>query len=172
MFTILKEECQPTRTSKYSAGVNLKSSIHFNIEPGETVKIPLGIKIDLASIIEKKLIIMPAGFYNAIQNDDEDFFLTNDVDYSYKEELAAEIDGFLKRHYFQITIEDKLSKNLMLTNGITVVDIDNSNELFITVHNPIKANSMFNDIEVKKGQEVAQILLMEHRSSFFDIAAI
>jgi dUTPase len=170
MFIIIDEKCTPTRGTKYSACVDLKSRIDITIDEGQTVLIPLGVKINLATIIDKKLLIMPEGFYNAINKDDEDFFLDNNVDYSYKDELFDEIDGFLKRHYFQLMLRSSLSKNLIIANGIGVIDIDYEDEIMIRLHNPVKNNqNKNNSVVISKGDRIAQILLMEHRSSFFDI---
>jgi len=164
MLSVINEKCQPIKIHKYSASISLKSAVDVSIEAGDTLEIPLGVKIDLATLIEKKLIIMPKGFYNAIVNDDEDFFLDNNVDFSYKDELYDEIDGFLRRHHFQLTINNNLAQFLIIPSGVSIIDVDFSNELTIKLHNPRK-----NTISLDVSDIVAQITLMEHRTSYFDI---
>ncbi len=46
MFEILDEVCVPTRGTKHSAAIDLKTRKDIVIAAGETVKIPLGVKID------------------------------------------------------------------------------------------------------------------------------
>ncbi len=170
MFIILDEVCEPSKGTKYSACVDLKSRIDIKIKQGETVLIPLGIKIDIASILDKNLLLMPSGCYNAILNDDESFFTKNNIPYMYKDELQQEADSFLQRHYFQLMIRSSLSKDLIIANGVGIIDIDYKDEVMIRLHNPVKSDvSSDNTITIKKSQRIAQILLLEHRSSFFNI---
>ena len=51
MFKILDEACTPTRGTKYSAAIDLRSREDITIGAGETVLVPLGVKIDLDLLI-------------------------------------------------------------------------------------------------------------------------
>jgi len=145
MFKILDEVCKPLIKTQYSAGADLCSREDMSIGAGDIKIIPLGIKIDLDWFKD--------GFYK-----------NNDFDkYSY--------DLFLRSHYFKIAIRSSLSakKGLIIANGEGIVDMDYKGEMGLIVHNPINMFSVLNDdysedIKIKKGDRVAQIILMEHRN--------
>lgn len=50
MLKVIDEKCKPTRGTKYSACVDLRSRIDVKVECGKTTFIPLGVKIDTDDI--------------------------------------------------------------------------------------------------------------------------
>ena len=84
---------------------------------------------------------------------------------------------FLKSHYLQLNPRSSLrAKGLISNTGI--IDMDYTQEIKIIIHNPITANN-FDDVSgtleydtdyiIKKGDKIAQITLIEHKSYLFDI---
>jgi len=55
MFKVLDEVCTPTKGSEFSACIDLYARENVTIGAGETVLVPLGVKIDLNKLIEEKL---------------------------------------------------------------------------------------------------------------------
>jgi len=172
MFKILDEVCTPTRGSKYSACVDLYSKKDVTIGAGETVKIPLGVCIDLSKI-ENKLVIEEEIIHDELfDNIPEKIF-----DYQDYEE-------FLKSHYLLLEPRSSLrAKGLIVGSGI--IDLDYKDEIKMIIHNPIKSSEILNyirlaqnlneesqintDFEIKKGDKIAQITLLEHKSYLFGI---
>ena len=78
-------------------------------------------------------------------------------------------------------------KGLMLGNGVGVIDLDFADELKMIIHNPIQTvhqdvafnsiqvghilNGALNSVsyEIKKGERIGQLILLEHKSSLFGI---
>jgi len=150
MFKILDEVCKPTRGTKYSAAVDLRAREDITIAAGETKLIPLGIKIDLF-------------------NNDELF-------------IHYPIEQLKKNCYLQLMLRSGLGKKgLILPNGVGVIDLDYEDEIMMIVHNsisgfdenflPTGANYPVdrNTYEIKKGDRVGQITLLEHKSYLFGI---
>jgi dUTPase len=166
MFKILDKDCTPTRGTKYSACVDLRAREDVTIEAGETKLIHLGVSISLDELFYHRY-----GWYKGeIKGwDNEDFIL----DKWYK---------FLKSNYLQLMIRSGLSKDLILANGVGIIDLDFKDELMIRVNNPQKIELSKSksgediwikqgkgDYHIKKGQRVAQITLLEHKSYLFGI---
>ena len=156
MFKILDKACTPTRGTKYSAAVDLRSREDITIDVGETVLIPLGIKIDKEVILD--------GIHNIYTN----------------EGMLAEykLDHFFKTHYLQLMLRSGLGKKgLILPNGVGVIDLDYQDEIMMIIHNPMDISSVYalqensnpNFIEIKKGDRVGQITLLEHKSYLFGV---
>jgi dUTP pyrophosphatase len=150
MFKILDEACTPTRGTKYSAAVDLRAREDVTIAAGETKLIPLGIKLDL--------------FAN-----DELF-------------MHYPIEQLKKNCYLQLMLRSGLGKKgLILPTGVGVIDLDYQDEIMMIIHNsisgfdenflPTGANYPVdrNTYEIKKGDRVGQIILLEHKSYLFGI---
>jgi dUTPase len=148
MFKVLTEGCEPIRGSKYSACIDLYAAKDVLIGAGETVLVPLGVCIDL----EK---------------------LTTLTGISSKGH-----PHFLRTHYLQLMLRSSLSKELIIANGVGVVDLDFKDEIMIRLYKPMRMNSIYdavceieenNTFQIKKGDRVAQIMLCEHKSYLFGI---
>ena len=170
MFKILVAGCDPTRGSKFSACVDLYASEDVVIGAGETKIIGLGICIDLNfNWLNRK--------FNHLSDEKKE---------EYKE-------WFLSSHYMQLNPRSSLrAKGLISHTGIIDMDFVD-NEIKIIIHNPIKGSyvkSWINflsrkigletnfkkeeievsyDYKINKGDRIAQITLMEHKSHLFDI---
>jgi len=157
MFKVLVEGCKPERGSKFSACVDLFASEDVTIYPGDTVMIGLGVSIAID--------------FNAIHHDYNS--MTSTMKDSYKR-------WFMSTHYLQLMLRSSLGKKgLILPNGVGIIDMDYRDEIKLLVHNPIY-DVHFNDqrfvgvndeytYEIKKGDKIAQVTLLEHKAHLFGI---
>ena len=147
MFKILKDYCEPVRSTKYSAYVDLFSAEDVIIGAGETKVIRLGVKLDLELFKENNIDSFSKGIYGGsygfIDSEfDEDFF-----------------NEFLSSHYLEVALRSSLGvKGLIISNGIGIIDLDYPDEIGLIVY-----NSNNYDFFVTKGDKVAQCTLKEHR---------
>lgn len=143
MFEILDEKCKPTKGSEFAACIDLRSREDITITAGESKLIPLGIKID-------------------------------------KKKMPIYLQNNLHRHYLQLMLRSSLSKELIIANGVGIIDLDYEDEIMIRVHLPLNYGIAFeidgipvpnesDKFEIKKGQRVAQITLLEHKAYLFDV---
>ena len=171
MFKVLVPGCKPTRGSKFSACVDLYASEDMVIGAGETKIIGLGVAIDLNR-----------GFF-------DDYALSigkkdDGMDFEeYYEELR---EYFYSSHYLQLNPRSSLrAKGLISHTGI--IDMDYPKEIKIIIHNAIAdikdedileptlyGASISDDFtatafSIKKGDRIAQITLVEHKSHLFGI---
>jgi len=162
MFKVLDEICTPTKGSKYSTCVDLYAREDVMIGAGETVLVPLGVCIDLPHI--------------------EDYLIKT---------YGMELKDFMKSHYLQLMLRSSLSKELIIANGVGIIDIDYKDEIMIRLHNPItyiendghidlqlygrpdkyapKSSVYEREYTIKKGDKIAQIMLCEHKSYLIGI---
>ena len=174
MFKKVTEDAiLPTRGSKYSACVDVYANEDVTIGAGETKLVGLGIAIDeidkncfILNYIEKQ--------HNLVNVDDEKYFL----------------DNFKKSHYIQLMLRSSLSKKgLILPNGVGVIDLDFEDEIKMIIHNPIayvfneenadlslktysysdREDLIIESFEIKKGDRIGQIALLENKSYLFGI---
>ena len=170
MFKAYKDGKLPTRGSKYSASVDLYAREDVTIGAGETKLIQLGVCIDLDSSNVYK---------NSTYRWAEKKEPTQDVIDAMKKQY---INDFCREHYLQLMLRSSMSKELIIANGVGVVDLDYKDEIMIRVHNPIQEHQLYADasgaicgftyqpsIKIKKGDRVAQITLLEHKSYLFGI---
>ena len=167
MFEVLDEVCNPTKGSEFSACVDLYAREDVTIGAGETVLVPLGVKI-----CEKLL--------NEVAKEK--------IDYGDKEELF--IEWFKKSHQLNLHIRSSMSAKhgLIIANGTGVIDLDYEDEIMICLHCPIamvdydygdnimtqyskgRGKSKHREyFVIKKGQKIAQISLVEHKSYLMGI---
>ena len=165
MFKVINGGQLPTRGSKYSAAVDLYAREDVLIGAGDTKLIPLGICIDLSH------------FENLSEYQKENMAFAVD------ENGEEPIDAFKKSHYLQLMLRSSLSKELIIANGVGVIDLDYKDEIMIRVHKPLRTcsygvnesgNNHFevdykDDLLIKKGDRVAQITLLEHKGYLFGI---
>ncbi len=164
MFTILDEVCKPTKGSKYSACVDLYAREEVIINAGETVKVPLGVCIDLDIA---KL----------------DYAISSDDNIKQREERRLSyLDYFKSTHYLELHPRSSLALKGLICN-IGIIDIDYKDEICLIVHNPVLLHRFVENGEnytvieengdtvytIKKGQKIAQIMLKEHKTALFGI---
>lgn len=159
MFKKVKDGKLPTRGSKHSACVDLYAREDIVIGAGETKLVPLGV------CINNELL--------------EAIWAFN---------IHGSFELFISSHYLQLMLRSSLGKKgLILPNGVGVIDLDYKDEIMMIVHNPIKYgvgvrlvvkaedeenNALLfhgKEVEIKKGDRVAQITLLEHKSYLFGI---
>lgn len=169
MLKVLDEVCKPTKGSKYSAAIDLYAREDIVIGAGETVKVPLGVCIDLENNAE--LLPMVKWGIKKLKTDEcKDHF------------IRAEIDKFSLNHYLQLEPRSSLrAKGLIAGTGI--IDLDYKDEIMIILHNPIWQTRLCNittestaktishfgattnlSYKISKGDKIAQILLKEHKT--------
>lgn len=149
MFKVLTKGCEPERGSKYSACVDLFASEDMVIGAGETKLVGLGVCVDF-------------------QETDNDF-----VDYN-SSNVVMPLWQFKKSHYLQLMLRSSLGKKgLILPNGVGVIDLDYEDEIKMIIHNPIittfESDLKHQVFEIKKGDKIGQITLIEHKSCLFGI---
>jgi dUTP pyrophosphatase len=117
MFKILDEACTPTRGTKYSAAVDLRAKEDITIAAGETVLVPLGVKIDLDGL--------------CVEFKDEQF----KENYLKSHYLQLMLRSGLGK------------KGLILPNGVGVIDLDYKDEIMMIVHNPVQLHRFVQNCE-------------------------
>ena len=161
MLKILDEVCKPTKGSKYSAAIDLYAREDVVIGAGETVKVPLGVCIDI----------------------NIDWYMGNKINKnpSYGQGAIDAFEDFIKSHYLQLEPRSSLrAKGLIAGTGI--IDLDYPDEIMIILHNPFNLVGFIVDIdegihlpnkfpcyEIKKGDKIAQILLKNHKTYLMGI---
>jgi len=174
MFKILTSGCEPTRGSEFSACVDVYASEDVTIEAGATKLIGLGICIDESYIFE-----------NIIDKSIASLGLTDQEIVEFNR-----VDEFKKSHYLQLMLRSSLGKKgLILPNGVGVIDLDYKDEIKMIIHNPIayifneenedlslktysysdREDLIIESFEIKKGDRIGQITLLEHKSFLFGI---
>lgn len=144
MFKLLDEVCKPTKGSKYSAAVDLYAREDIVIGAGETVKVPLGVCVDLG-------------------------YLSDIID---KEKLDyKKFEQFMKSHYLQLEPRSSLrAKGLQAGTGI--IDLDYKDEIMIILSNPVLKSYDWGEngsYHIEKGDKIAQIMLCEHKTYLMGI---
>ncbi len=141
MFKALDEACEPTRGSKYSSCVDLHAREEISIKMGDTGIAPLGVKIDLEA-----LRATAHKFYGDVVNTDEWW------------------DTFLKGHCLELKCRSSfpLKVKMIVGNGVGEIDIDYPDEIGLILYNPYSPDGETRTI--KKGDRIAQIKLVEHKS--------
>ena len=168
MFKTLTDGCKPTRGSKFSACVDLYASEDMVIGAGETKLIGLGIAID-ENFIE-----------SAVDGYAEFTEQFGNIPYR-GDSLEERIKYFKESHYLQLMLRSSLSKELIIGNGVGVIDLDYKDEIKIRLHNPLEqyaikengVNKGYTKItswfKINKGDRIAQITLLEHKGYLFGI---
>jgi len=143
MFKSINGGILPSRGSIYSACIDLYANKTMTIAQSQTTLIPLGVCIDAEKLKEN--------------------FNTNR--HYFNQAGISNYDLFLKTHYLQLMLRSSLSKQLIIANGVGVIDLDYTDEIMIRIHNP--ANMPAKDIN--KGDRVAQITMLRHLGFMFDV---
>ena len=168
MFKKVKEDAiLPTRGSKYSACVDVYANEDVVIGAGETKLVGLGIAIELG-ILSEKISSMFIGNrkFGILHLPTPDFI-------QFREQFA-------KSHYLQLMLRISLGKKgLIIPNGVVVINLDYKDELKIIIHNPLVTAyfgegdrleiGLYDKYEIKKGDKIGQITLLEHKSYLFGI---
>lgn len=169
MLKTLVAGCAPTRGSKFSVCIDLYASEDVAIDAGETKLVGLGVAIDmelLKTISDRDMentFGMPC---DEIENGD------GDADKVY-------FETFLSSHYLQLMLRSSLSKKFVISNGVGVIDLDYKDEIKIRLHKPLNLFDVILNVftfgmvsiskTIKKGDKIAQITLLEHKSYLFGI---
>jgi len=150
MFKVLKNGTAPTRGSKYSACVDLYASNDVIIGAGETAVVGLGVCIDFSDNWKYKNGMVDSHCFGVIKENIEH----NSFRY------------FKKTHYLQLNPQSSIrSKGLI--SGVEVIYLDFEQEIKIIIHNPYQNSQHNGNYPIKKGDKLAQITLLEHKSYLF-----
>ena len=161
MLKVLNDVCKPTKGSKYSAAIDLYAREDVVIGAGKTVKVPLGVCIDLDELL-----------------DGIDSF------YPYNEGMLPKykMDYFMKTNYLQLEPRSSLrAKGIIAGTGI--IDLDYKDEIMILLHNSVGGVDTYyqngsidlgcfnggTHFKIQKGDKIAQILLKEHKTYLMGI---
>jgi len=162
MFKIVNNGILPTMNS--FGLFELYANGDFTIMAGESMSIPLGIKID-EKYIQENIENLQDEKHKLIE-----IYSGGDC-----------VDFFKKSHYIQITIGNYLYEKGLSYNGNGIVGLDYKGEIEIKIGNPITEvytsvgieaftwneidEITFNDdIVIKHGDLVAELALIEHKS--------
>lgn len=150
--------CIPTKGSKYSAAIDLNAREDAFIRAGETVKVPLGVFIDI----------------------DIDWYMGNKINKNptYGQGAIDAFEDFMKSHYFEL--EPRSGMRLKgITAGTGIIDLDYKDEICIVFHNLLTFKAIVKWIfsfgrnksvfKISKGDKIAQILLKEHKTYLMGI---
>lgn len=166
MFTTLEGGKDPVIKTEFSSSADLCSRIDLTIQAGETKVIPLGVKINLEEL--KKSVIKD---YIEFGNGTNWGVIFED---KAKKEHDKIFNKFLKSHFLELKIRSSLSFKLIVSNGVGEIDLDYPDEIGLIVHNPFSGTydsdtrnviaDINNEVDIKAGDRVAQIKLMEHKN--------
>jgi len=161
MFMVLDKACEPQRATEFSSCVDLFARENVTIGAGETKIVPLGVKINPNFFVyEIAGVNVDAG--GTVTAGDSD-----------------KVNQFLKSHCLELKCRSSLplKKGLIIANGVGEIDLDYPDEIGILLHNPINrvehtinhdlrsyGNNDSYSVFIKKGDKVAQIKLVEHKS--------
>lgn len=113
MFKVLEPHCEPVRSTKYSAYVDLFSREDVVIGAGETKIVKLGVKINIPKLYKR------LGFF------DYQVSHTSNRIKICKFKSRNQLSRFLKSHYLEVALRSSLAvKGLIIANGIGVIDFD------------------------------------------------
>ena len=167
MLKVINGGKAPTKGSKYSACIDLYAREDVVIGAGETVLVGLGVKIDIS---EEWLSSQGIGIDDGVHDDGD------------------AMDLFMKTHQLNLHIRSSMSAKhgLIIANGTGIIDLDFPGEIKICLHNPITGicfdrcgnlasktigERKLSKAYIKKGQPIAQISLVEHKSYLFSISS-
>ena len=170
MFKAINDGKLPTRGSKYSACIDLYANEDVSIKAGETVVIGLGVCIDFAGLSDK-LVIEGENLHDEL--------FDNAIEKIYDFQPYYE---FLSSNYLQLDITRDLRVEGLMS-GTDIINMGETGELKIIIHNPIGCVKLDSDSDypdllsvdgdklyiIKKGDHIAQITLVEHKSYLFGI---
>lgn len=152
MFKVLKDWCEPTRATQFSACIDLYASENMRITSGDTRIVGLGIKIDQEYLRE--------------------LFTTQMFDFN-----ENAYNEFMGTHYLQLEPRSSMrARGLQFGTGI--IDMDYPDELKLIITNPYRiGNTVFtgpmgtgplhrggNDLIIEEGERIAQLMLCEHKT--------
>jgi len=157
MLKILTKGCEPTKGSKYSACIDLRTNNDYIIPAGETKLIGLGICIDPEKLENTILTTLS-------QEQDKKEHIGN-WNLSQEQDKKEYIDNWNKTHYLQLAIRSSLGKKgLILPNGIGIIDMDYRDEIKMIVYNSNKQ-----DFNINKNDRVGQMMICRHETDLFNI---
>jgi len=172
MLKVINGGKKPTKGSKYSACIDLYANEDVVIGAGETVLVGLGIKIDLDKL---RMTYYGKMAFEVKMNAE-----------TYNIYFPLMWEKFKKSHQLNLHIRSSMSAKhgLIIANGTGIIDLDYENEIKICLHNPITGicfdrcgnlvsktigERKLSKAYIKKGQPIAQISLVEHKSYLFGV---
>jgi len=151
MFKVLDEACTPEWATEFSSCMDLFAREDVTIHAGETKVVPLGVKINPDFFVyEIAGVNVDAG--GTVTAGDSD-----------------KVNEFLKSHCLELKCRSSLplKKGLIIANGVGEIDFDYPDEIGIILHNPLipfSAHNVTGPTLIKKGDKIAQVKLVEHKS--------
>ena len=182
MLKTLVKGCESTIGSKHSAGIDLYASEDVVIGAGETRIVGLGVCIDLEKLLYRVPKIVDMRRWHKKRFD------AGITDVSEDESISHLENEFLSSHYLELHPRSSLRAKGLISNTC-IIDLDYENEIKIIIHNPVTPmnidydnydNEMnkflkyehirsIDNLKIKKGDRIAQILLKEHKSYLFGV---
>lgn len=170
MFKILDKVCKPTKGSKYSACVDLYAREAVVIGAGETVLVGLGVKIDLEELLNNANCMSDENFIKSHQlnlhirssmSAKHGLIIANGtgiIDFDYEGEIMICLHKPFSTHGFDIASRIMLIGLECAKENVSKEETEILQKEFIEPHKK--------DLQtiIKKGQKIAQINLVEHKT--------
>ena len=183
----LEEFCTLSKATKFSACIDLCAAEDVVIGAGETVLVPLGVKIDFKQLESKAKLHLIAQLH-------EDYMTLKES--HFQNVIKKRLLFFMQSHQLNLHIRSSMSAKhgLIIANGTGIIDLDYEDEIKICLYNTgsIQGNTLVDEdghivdslaaefeypedyvfkqaYKIEKGQPIAQISLVEHKSYLFGI---
>ena len=192
MFKVINGWFEPVRSTKYSACVDLFAREDVTIGAGETKIVNLGVKIDLAKFQLDNKMFREDKFREFLKSHKLDLHIrsslsakkgliiangTGQIDLDYPDEIGIILhnpykhhkffkkfrpDGDSNREFFFVTDSFKIADDIW-ENSYSQNELYNEGKIFKTYE---AAQEYIKDCicKIKKGDKMAQITLVEHKS--------
>lgn len=154
MLKAIDEKYKPTRGTKNSACIDLRARGSFYISKMTTETIPLGVVIDIDSVVFSTCMF--CGSEELSQLSKEDTYCDCCGSKQTKEFLA-------ENFYIDLKIRSNYRKKGIIS-GSGVIDLDFNKELALIVH-----NFSDSDLVVEDGERVGQVMIKKHYTDMFGI---
>lgn len=141
MLKVIDEKCIPTRGTKYSACVDLRSRVDVKLEAGTTVIIPLGVKIDSDNFYVTTLDVL------------QNFYIDVKPRSSIRAKGLIAGSGVIDLDY-----PDEIG--LILYKPLTIASV---------IKSIVSLGRWKTFIEFKKGERIAQAMLKRHHTDLLGI---
>jgi len=178
MLKILNDKCDPTRGSRYSAAIDLRSSCSLVIEKNKTGLVKLGVSISQDDILNSFILkivsekkISPTEKEKRVKELSEVFSREKEEEacphllVEQRAEVLRAYKTFMSTHYLQLTPRSGVAKKgLIIPNGVGIIDMDYENEIMLLLHN-VSGKDFF----IEEGDRVGQMLILEHKTELFNI---
>ena len=169
MFKVIKKGCEPEVKTELSVGIDLKSAVDVTLYVGATIRIPLGVVLDLNTLKKEWYI---ATDQNPDRPSWKQFLKSHFVQLAPRSSIRANGiisgQGYIELDFVPLCLLDLELNNTSCKSFSNEKNVNiccencsnfRQNELMLIAH-----NFSNNQIEIEQGQRIAQAVLLEHKS--------